>query len=83
MNMCHYIDSYLTDIFLLQNGEVFSTNGNDKEAQADDVAATLQDLFPIESWPVFQQAATYGLKKIVATHRVVPIPVYDMHGHLI
>jgi hypothetical protein len=36
MNMCHYIDSYLTDIFLQQNGEVFSTNGNDKEAQADD-----------------------------------------------
>ena len=33
---CVTTDSYLTDIFLQQNGEVFLTNGNDKEAQVDD-----------------------------------------------
>jgi hypothetical protein len=34
--MCHFIDIYLTDIFLQQKSEVFLTNGKDEEAQADD-----------------------------------------------
>jgi hypothetical protein len=56
------------------------TNGKDEEAQADDgqyylcliwsvsennlVAAVLQDLFPIEDWPVFQPATKDGLKYV-------------------
>ena len=47
------------------------------------VVVELQNMFPIEKWPVFQEAAIEGLKGIVTTHRVVPIPAYDMHGHLI
>jgi hypothetical protein len=40
-------------------------------------------MFPIANWPVAQEAAKQALKMIVDTHRVVPIPAYDMQGHLI
>jgi hypothetical protein len=43
----------------------------------------LDGIFLIENWPTFNDAAKGGLENIKKTHRVVPIPAYDMKGNLI
>ena len=40
-------------------------------------------MFPTANWPVAQEAAKQVLKTIVDMHHMVPIPAYDMQGHLI
>lgn len=39
--------------------------------------------FLIENWPCYSEATQSAIKEIEKTHRVVPIPAYDMHGDLI
>ncbi|KAJ8589092.1 hypothetical protein M405DRAFT_818618 [Rhizopogon salebrosus TDB-379] len=39
--------------------------------------------FDIHNWPVSSEAARHDLETMVETHRVVPIPAYDVDGNLI
>ena len=45
--------------------------------------ASLNAIFCIENWPAFSDAARGGLDSIRQTHRVIPIPAYDVEGKLI
>jgi len=43
----------------------------------------MEATFKIENWPTSNLAAKQALGEIQTTHRVIPIPAYDMHGALI
>jgi len=45
--------------------------------------AGLDGIFSIENWPAFSDAARGGLDSIRQTHRVIPVPAYDLEGKLI
>ena len=47
------------------------------------LSAALDGIFSIENWPAFSDAARGGLDSIKQTHRVIPIPAYDLEGKLI
>ncbi|KAJ8582435.1 hypothetical protein M405DRAFT_830683 [Rhizopogon salebrosus TDB-379] len=44
---------------------------------------TLARDFDIHNWPVSSETARHDLETMGETHRVVPIPAYDMDGNLI
>jgi hypothetical protein len=43
----------------------------------------LGPIFSIENWPTSNTTASQALSELETTHRVIPIPAYDMHGALI
>ena len=40
-------------------------------------------MYPLSEWPVIHPEAAEARDNLVNTHRVVPLPAYDMNGHLI
>ncbi|KAF8836904.1 hypothetical protein BDN67DRAFT_983613 [Paxillus ammoniavirescens] len=61
-------------------GESLAGDGGHGDNEASE---ELGGIFAIENWPTFHDAAKGGLEGIMNTHRVVPIPAYDMAGNLI
>ena len=51
----------------------------------DDMDSALPQEFHTNNWPAVHDAVKDALREIAASrsHRVVPIPAYDMHGKLI
>jgi hypothetical protein len=41
------------------------------------------DSWSLRNWPVIYQEAEVAKQKMLTTHRVVPLPVYDIDGRLI
>jgi hypothetical protein len=39
--------------------------------------------FSIEQWPVYYPEARAALQRLICTHRVIPIPAFDIHGDII
>ncbi|KAG2095412.1 hypothetical protein BD769DRAFT_1678335 [Suillus cothurnatus] len=66
----------------LQCGEASTDDAEDGEENSDKVD-DLDGIFLIKNWPTFNDAAKGGLENIKKTHRVVPIPAYNMKGNLI
>ncbi|GLB44642.1 hypothetical protein LshimejAT787_1702690 [Lyophyllum shimeji] len=54
-------------------------DGSDTASESNDVPKEHK----IENWPAVHDAAKEALASMVDTHRVIPLPAYDMHGALL
>ncbi|KAI6023072.1 hypothetical protein PISMIDRAFT_13088 [Pisolithus microcarpus 441] len=71
----------------LKNHEGFnSTDDNASDGLSED-SGDIQDeessVLNIRNWPTYSDVAKNALDAIKETHNVVPIPAYDLSGHLI
>ncbi|KAJ3511696.1 hypothetical protein NLJ89_g3949 [Agrocybe chaxingu] len=62
---------------------LFEATAGTSTNEADDDGDDLGDEFKIKNWPAVHVAARDALRDMVNTHRVNPIPAYDVHGTLL
>ncbi|KIL54711.1 hypothetical protein M378DRAFT_18628 [Amanita muscaria Koide BX008] len=66
-----------------ESGTVEEVGSQGSETEGTSAAVVETKWWEIENWPVQTHAALEALPGLCATHKVVAVPAYDMHGHLI
>ncbi|KAI6018350.1 hypothetical protein EDC04DRAFT_2607813 [Pisolithus marmoratus] len=74
-------------LFELKNHEGFNSTddsaGDGPSEDSEDIQDEESSIFNIRNWPTYSDMAKNALDTIKETHNVVPIPAYDLSGHLI